>query len=79
MHLRLCRSTGSIHVAVQTRLTEREMRPTDMKVPGKKNKVTSVMTFIETVSIFVLRAMSFMSSVIVDMLCVENLFASVFW
>ncbi len=45
-----------------------------MKVPGKKNKVTRVMTFIETVSIFVLRAMSFMSFVIVSMLFVEYLF-----
>jgi hypothetical protein len=60
-------------------LTARKMRLTEVNVPGRKNKVTSVMTFIETVSIFVLRAMSFISSVIVHMLFVEYLFAWVFW
>lgn len=44
-------------------LTERKLRHTEIKVPGRKNSVTSVMTFMETVSILVLRAMSFMSSV----------------
>ena len=57
-----------------SRLTNRKMLPTDIKVPGRKNKVTSVMTFMETVSIFVLRAISFMSSVIVTILFVEYLF-----
>ena len=60
-------------------LTKKNMRPTEMNVPGRKNRVTSVMTFIETVSIFVLRAMSFMSSVMVTMLSVEHLLAFVFW
>lgn len=49
-------------------LTEWKMEPTEMNVPGRKKRVTSVITFIETVSIFVLRAMSFISSVIVTML-----------
>ena len=35
--------------------------PTDMNVPGKKNKVTSVMIFMDTVSDLVLRAISLMS------------------
>ena len=60
-------------------LTKKNMRPTEMNGPGRKNRVTSVMTFIETVSIFVLRAMSFMSSVMVTMLSVEHLLAFVFW
>ena len=72
------RTKQKVRIAVvlyRPMLTNREMRLTDMKVPGKKNKVTSVMTFIETVSILVLRAMSFMSSVMVNMLLVESLFA----
>ena len=35
--------------------------PTDMNVPGKKNKVTSVMIFMDTVSDLVLRVISLMS------------------
>ena len=46
------------------KLTPRARRHTDMNVPGKKNSVTSVMIFMETVSVFVLRAMLFISSVI---------------
>ena len=33
-------------------------QPTEMKVPGRKKSVTSVMILIETVSDFVLRASS---------------------
>lgn len=57
-----------------SRLIHGKRSPTDIKVPGRKNKVTSVMTFMETVSIFVLRAMSFISSVIVTILFVEYMF-----
>jgi hypothetical protein len=70
---------GIIVVLDKNGLTGRKMRPTEVNVPGRKNRVTSVMTFIETVSIFVWRAMSFISSVIVQMLFVEYLFAWVFW
>ena len=57
-----------------SRLTDKKMLPTDIKVPGRKNKVTTVMTFMVAVSILVMRAMSFMSLVIVTMLFVEYLF-----
>ena len=49
-----------------------------MNVPGKKKRVTTVMTFIETVSIFVFRAISVISSVIDIMIFVEILLISVF-
>lgn len=42
-----------------------------MKVPGKKNKVTSVIIFIETVSVFVLRAISLISFVIISIFLVD--------
>lgn len=60
-------------------LTERKTRPTEMNVPGRKKRVTSVITFIETVSIFVLRAMSFISPVMVTMLLVDLLLTCMFW
>ena len=44
---------------------------TEMKVPGRKNNVTSVIIFMETVSVWVLRAMSFISLVIFSMLEVD--------
>lgn len=45
---------------------------TDMKVPGKKKRVTSVMIFIDTVSVFVLRAISFISPLMLSMFFVED-------
>ena len=54
-------------------LIEGENGLTEMKVPGKKNKVTKVITFIETVSVFVLTAMLFMSAAIFSILNVEAL------
>lgn len=48
-----------------------------MNVPGKKNRVATVMTFIETVSIFVFRAISFISVVIEIIFFVEILLISV--
>ena len=59
-------------------LTERNMRLTEINISERKNRATGMMTFIETVSIFVLRAMSFMSFVMVTMLSVEHLLAFVF-
>ena len=44
-----------------------------MNVPGKKNSVTRVITFIETVSVFVLSAISFISVAIFSKLSVETL------
>ena len=46
---------------------------TEMKVPGKKNNVTTVMIFIDTVSVFVFNAISFISLVMLSMLRVEAL------
>lgn len=69
-------------------LTElyRSKEPTEMKVPGKKNNVTSVMIFIDTVSLFVLRAISPISLVRCSMFFVDFcdcsascLLASVLW
>lgn len=42
-----------------------------MKVPGKKNKVTSVMIFIDTVSVLVSRAIRLMSCVTLSIFLVD--------
>ena len=67
-----------------TKNTKRQL--TDMKVPGKKNKVTSVMIFMETVSDLVLCATALMSWVRLSILLVDfrdwsarSLFACRFW
>lgn len=44
-----------------------------MNVPGKKNNVTSVMIFIETVSVCVFCAISFISVVMCSICCVDAL------
>lgn len=46
---------------------------TAMKVPGKKNNVTNVIIFIDTVSVFVLRAISLISLVIFSIFLVDFL------
>ena len=51
------------------RMSER----TEIKVPGRKHKVTKVITLIETVSVFVLSAMWFISTAILSILTVEVL------
>ena len=43
-----------------------------MNVPGRKKSVTSVMIFIETVSVLVFRAISFMSLVIYSIFLVDK-------
>jgi hypothetical protein len=57
-----------------------------MNVPGRKNKVTNVIIFMETVSVLVLRAISLMSLVMISIFLVDfwdcdarSLFDLVFW
>lgn len=50
---------------------KRNEQLTAMKVPGRKNKVTKVIIFIETVSVFVFRAISLISFVICSILSVD--------
>ena len=64
----------------------RTLRRTEIKVPGKKNKVTKVITFIKTVSVFVLRAILCISMVSFSILNVDmldwvatSLLCSSFW
>lgn len=45
---------------------------TEMNVPGKKNSVTTVIIFIDTVSVFVFLATSFISFVMFSMLSVDT-------
>lgn len=45
---------------------------TEMNVPGKKNSVTTVIIFIDTVSVFVFLAISFISFVMFSMLSVDT-------
>lgn len=42
-----------------------------MNVPGRKNKVTNVIIFMETVSVLVLRAISLMSLVMISIFLVD--------
>lgn len=49
------------------------MSHTEINVPGRKNSVTRVMIFIDTVSVLVFRAISFISTVICSMLIVDAL------
>ena len=73
----LKRHEGLFSITVtQVRVTESSQIGrvlTEMNVPGKKNNVTTVMIFIDTVSVFVFRAMSFISFVMLSMLRVEAL------
>ena len=57
-----------------------------MKVPGRKKRVTKVITFMDTVSVFVLIAMSFISNAIFSIFSDEaldslarSLLISLFW
>lgn len=52
--------------------------PTDIKVGGRKQRVTNVMILMEMVSCFVFTAISCISAVMRCMFSVDDLFASVF-
>ncbi len=54
-------------------LTGKRSQLTDMYVPGKKASVTSVITLMDTVSVLVLLARSFISRAIRSMFIIETL------
>lgn len=82
-----CMDGGDIKTTTQRLTKQMSSRPlTAMNVPGRKNNVTSVMIFIETVSVLVLRAILLISSVTFSIFLADlcdsaatTLFDLVFW